>query len=270
MKASWFGYPLVSTLCLMLLIVLSNTAQSFADDQGLAEASQNPVANMISLPMKNKFNFGRGPDDAFSYVLEMQPVLPVTLGKLNLINRFIIPLAYEEGIYDNMDSSTGLKDITYQAFFSPAEPGNFIWGIGPTMILPTHTDDNLGQDKWGAGPAGLLLIQKESANFGVLTQHFWDFAGDDAAADINLSTLQYFINYNTPNYYINTSPTMSYNWEADSNNAWTIPLGLGIGKIFRFGEKPVDMRLSAYWNAEKPEGAAEWFVEFQIKFLFPK
>ncbi len=270
MQAKWINHPFITTSCLVLLIVILNAGQSFADDLDLAEASQNPVANMISLPMKNKFNFGRGPDNASSYVLELQPVLPVTLGKVNLINRFIIPLAYEEGIYDNMDSSTGLKDTTYQAFFSPAEPGKFIWGLGPTMILPTHTDDNLGQDKWAAGPAGLLLIQKESANFGLLGQHFWDFAGDDDASEINLSTLQYFINYNTPHYYINTSPTMSYNWEADSGNEWTVPVGLGIGKIFRFGDMPVDMRLSTYWNVEKPEGAADWFAEFQIKFLFPK
>jgi len=45
------------------------------------------------------------------------------------------------------------------------------------------------------------------------------------AADVDLSSLQYFINYNTPDYYINTSPTITYNWEADSDDAWTIPSG---------------------------------------------
>ena len=54
----------------------------------------------------------------------------MTLGNFNLINRFIIPVVYEEGICNNMDSSTGVKDITYQAFFSPTELGKFIWGVG--------------------------------------------------------------------------------------------------------------------------------------------
>ena len=49
-----------------------------------------------------------------------------------------------------------------------------------------------------------------------------------------------------------TMPTMSYNWEADSDEAWTIPIGGGIGKIFRFGGMPVDLRLSAYMNIEAP------------------
>ena len=84
------------------------------------------------------------------------------------------------------------------------------------------------------------------------------------------STNQYFINYNTPDYYINTSPTVTYNWEADSDEAWTIPVGAGIGKVVRFGETPVDMRASAYWNVERPESAPDWYAEFQIKLLFPK
>ncbi len=75
---------------------------------------------------------------------------------------------------------------------------------------------------------------------------------------------------NTPNYYINTSPTMTYNWEANSGDQWIIPIGAGIGKVFRFGEMPVDMRLSAYHHVEAPDSAPDWFAEFQIKFIFPK
>jgi hypothetical protein len=49
------------------------------------------------------------------------------------------------------------------------------------------------------------------------------------------------------------------------NSCWR-----GIGKIVRFGEIPVDLRLAAYWNVEAPDAAAEWSTEFQIKWLFPK
>jgi len=225
---------------------------------------------MISLPMKNKFEFGRGYEDAFAYELELQPVYPVSLGRMNLINRFIIPLAYREGAYPGVSDETGLRNITYQAFFSPAEAGDVIWGLGPTMTIPTNTDDSLGSDKWAAGPAALALTIQGHWVSGVLGQHFWDFAGDDDDPDVNLSTLQYFVNYNTPDYYLNTSPTMSYNWEADSDEAWTIPVGGGIGKVVRFNDTPVDLRASAYWNVEAPDSAPDWFLEFQIKLLFPK
>ena len=262
-------YSLRCIICILVFLGLC-VVQAFADDQDLAKASQNPVAAMISLPMKNKFNFGRGDEDAFAYELEMQPVYPVNLGKLNLINRFIIPITYQEPAYDGMDYEFGLKDTNYQAFFSPAEAGAVIWGVGPSFIIPTHTDDSLGNDKWSAGPAALALTIRGPWVSGVLAQHFWDFAGDSDAANVKLSTLQYFVNYNFPDFYLNTSPTMSYDWNADSDEAWTIPVGGGIGRVFRFGEMPVDMRLSAYWNVEAPDSAPDWFTEFQVKLLFPK
>lgn len=243
---------------------------AFADEQALAKASQNPVAAMISVPMKNKFNFGAGPEDAFSYELELQPVYPVNLGKLNLINRFIIPIAYQEAPYEEMDDEFGLRNTTYQAFFSPAEAGDIIWGVGPAMIIPTNTEDSLGNDKWAAGPAVVALTIRGPWVSGFLAQHFWDFAGDSDAEDVKISTLQYFVNYNFPDFYLNTSPTMSYNWKADSDEAWTIPIGGGLGKIFRFGGMPFDMRLSAYVNVEAPDSAADWFTEFHIKLMFPK
>lgn len=253
--------PVIFCLCVTM---------AFADDQDLATASQNPVAAMISIPMKNKFNFGAGQEDAFAYELELQPVYPVNLGSLNLINRFIVPIAYQKAPHEDMDDEFGLRNITYQAFLSPSDAGNIIWGLGPAMIIPTNTDDSLGNDKWAAGPAAVVLAIRRPWVSGFLAQHFVDFAGDSDAAEVNLSTLQYFINYNTPHYYLNTSPTMSYNWEANSDDAWIIPIGGGIGKIVHFGKMPVDMRVSVYWNAKAPESAPDWFSEFQIKLMFPK
>lgn len=257
----------------MVALVLASfyvAPASAQDEQELAKKSQNPVADMISLPLKNNFSFGRGDEEAFAYGLELQPVYPVNLGKVNLINRFIIPIAYQEPAYEGLDYEFGLRDTIYQAFFSPAEAGDVIWGLGPTFIIPTNTDDNLGDDKWSAGPAALALTIRGPWVSGVLFQHFWDFAGDSDAAGVNLSTLQYFVNYNFPDFYLNTSPTMSHNWYADSGEAWIIPVGGGIGRVFQFGKMPVDMRLSAYMNVEAPESAPDWFAELQFKFLFPK
>ena len=253
-----------------ILIIGFSVMSALADDQDLAAASQNPVADLISLPLKNKFNFGVGSEDAFSYELEMQPVYPVHLGRFNLINRFILPIAYQEAPYPGMDDEFGLRNLTYQAFFSPAEAGELIWGAGPALIIPTNTDDSLGNDKWAAGPALVVLKIAKPWVAGILAQHFWSFAGDSDANSVNLSSLQYFINYNFPDFYLNTSPTNTYNWDADDDDEWIIPIGGGIGKIFRFGKMPLDLRLSAYYNVEAPDSAPDWFGELQIKLLFPK
>ena len=71
-------------------------------------------------------------------------------------------------------------------------------------------------------------------------------------------------------WYLNTSPIITANWEADSGNQWTVPFGGGIGKMVKHGKLPVDYKLTAYWNAERPEYAPDWNLQFTIKFLFPK
>jgi len=65
--------------------LLNTYAQSASDEetktQQLAKESQNPVANLISVPFQNHFNFGVGPNDATQWILTVQPVIPITLNK---------------------------------------------------------------------------------------------------------------------------------------------------------------------------------------------
>jgi hypothetical protein len=63
---------------------------------------------------------------------------------------------------------------------------------------------------------------------------------------------------------------MTANWEADSGNRWTVPLGGGVGKIQRFGKLPVNFQLSAYGNVVKPDNGPDWQLRFQVQFMFPK
>ena len=82
---------------------------------------------------------------------------------------------------------------------------------------------------------------------------------------------QYFINYNIEDgWYLSSTPVMTANWEADSSDRWTIPLGGGVGKMVKIGKAPVDFKLAAYYNVEKPEFGPDWSLQFQIKLLFPK
>ena len=125
---------------MVICIVLTFAKIAIADEQeDLAKESQNPIGNIISLPFENNFDFGVGPEDAFVYSLNLKPVYPMTFGKVNLINRFILPVIYQEERFEDEGSEFGLGDLTYQAFLSPAKPGKIIWGVGPAFIFPTNT-----------------------------------------------------------------------------------------------------------------------------------
>ncbi len=138
----------------------------------LAKQLQNPVANLISVPFQNNFEFNLGPnDDGFRYTLNFQPVIPVSLSKdFNLIVRTIVPFIYQDEVIPGT-SQAGLGDITQSFFFSPKKPvGGLILGFGPVLLYPSGTDQFLGSEKWGAGPTGLVLKQTGGWTYGVTLQ----------------------------------------------------------------------------------------------------
>ena len=209
--------------------LLALTSAAFAQDQAdLAKAAQNPVAAMISLPFQNNTLFGVGPDDDVANVLNIQPVIPFTVGDWNIINRTIAPLIYlpdvtsglpelPEGV--NGGSTFGLGDINTSFYFSPAKPGPIIWGIGPSLTVPSATDENIGSEKWSAGPAAVALAQPGPWVIGSLVRQLWSFAGDSDRQDVSQLLIQPFVNYNMADgWYLSSSPIITANWEADSDD----------------------------------------------------
>ena len=141
-------------------------------------------------------------------------------------------------------------------------------GAGPVVLIPTNTDDRLGADEWGAGPSLVVLTIQGPWVVGSLFSNVWDIDGDN---DINFFTWQYFVNYNLDDgLYLTSSPVITANWEADSGDKWTVPVGGGIGKIFRIGEQPMNAQFQYFYNIEKPDLVGDWSIRMQLQFMFPK
>lgn len=268
----------------MLLLTPAILAQDTADGDGiieagenpqeeLAKAAQNPVADLISLPFQNNTNFGYGPDDEIQNVLNIQPVIPFHLSEnWNLITRTIAPVIYQPEVVEGSGDEFGLGDINLTAFFSPKSPTKgIIWGVGPIFVFPTATDEKLGSEKWSAGPSAVALTVQGPWLYGALVNNVWSFAGDNDRDDVNAMLIQPFANYNLPDgWYLVSSPIITANWEADSDNTWLVPLGGGVGKIFRIGSQPMNAQMQAFYNMDKPAVVGDWTLRFQLQFLFPK
>ena len=279
------------TLLIFAALIAGSSVTAFAQDEAkqtasqaqedggdLRSAVQNPISSLISLPFKFTFDYG-APNGEASF-LNIQPVVPVTVGKWNLVNRAIIPLIDTDGEITGTpeipnpppgDGATGLGDINYSLFFSPVEYDKAIWGIGPSITLPTATDKELGSEKWSAGPTAVVLFQPKWGTFGMLGRHLWSFAGDSDRDDVNQSLFEPFLNYNLPNgWYLITDLIITANWDDNSSNTWTVPLGGGVGKLFKIGNQAINARAEAYYNVRKPNNAPNWQWGFTVQFLFPK
>ena len=244
-----------------------------SQEQELAKKAQNPIANMISLPLQNNTNFGIGEYDRSQNVLNVQPVIPASLGNWNLINRFIAPIIWQPDVLQEDGTTFGLGDIVYQGFFTPAKSGKVTWGVGPVLIFPTATDPELGSEKWSAGPAAIVVAFVNKWVLGGVIYNAWSYAGNSDRADVNAGVFQYFINYNLPKaWYLTSAPIISVNWNAQEDDQWIVPFGGGAGKIFGIGKQKFNGQVSAYYNAVKPAtmDGPDWSMRFQLVFLFPK
>jgi hypothetical protein len=244
----------------------------------LRKQAQNPVASLISFPIQENWNFGIGAADRVQNVMNVQPVIPLSMGKdWNLIIRWITPVisqpvavpqpsaaAVQSGYY-------GLGDMQPAFFISPKK-SKVIWGAGPQFLLPTATKTRiLGQGKFGMGPTVVVLVQPSTWTLGFLVNNVWSLTGHSNLPDVNQFLLQYFINYNLKKgWYITWQPTLTANWKATNGGRWVVPVGGGVGRIMRLGAQPVNLTVQFYGNAVHPPGASPWSMRLQIAFLFPK
>ncbi len=258
----------IPTLATVLALFVGRSALAEESTAELAKAAQNPLANMISVPLQNNTNFGIGPFDRTQNVLNIQPVIPLMDGRI--ITRTIVPLVYQPDAAADSGASFGFGDILLTGFYSPPARG-LIWGVGPVLSVPTGGSER-GTRKWAGGASAVALATPGPWVVGGLVNNVWSFAGASDAADVNFFTFQPFINYNVGTaFYLTFQPIITADWEAGSGQQWTVPLGLGVGKLLRVGAKglPINLNVSAFDNVVRPDGAADWQLRVMVGVLLP-
>jgi hypothetical protein len=247
-------------------------AEAGQTTEALQKATQNPVADLISVPLQNNTNLGIGPFDRTQDVLNIQPVIPLKLNdKWNVIARIIQPIVWQPYPTETTGGEYGLGDMNPSFFLSPTRPRKLIWGAGPAIVLPTATNKLLGQGKLSLGPSFVALAQPGHWTLGALVNNVWSVAGSGGRPSVNQMLLQYFINYNLKKgYYITIQPILTANWNASSGGVWTVPFGGGVGRIIKLGFQPVNVSAQFYGNAVYPSQTSSWSMRLQIAFLFPQ
>ena len=244
----------------------------------ITKIAQNPVGNLISVPFQENAYFNVGPLNGTQNVLNIQPVIPISVSDdWNIITRTILPIISLPGFAPGQGSTSGIGDLQISAFLSPAKPGAWIWGVGAVTQLPTHSNDLLGNNNAGLGPTAVFLHLEHGSPwvYGVLVNNVWS-VGSSAnpfgnAPKYSNGLVQPFLNYNFESgAYLTSSPIITANWEAKGSQVWTVPMGGGVGKLFKLGRLPVNTQISGYYNVVRPDFANNWQIRAQVQFMFPK
>ena len=255
---------------MILLPIYTVAADKIIDEYGLAMKLQNPVANLISVPIQNNWDFGSGSTNAMNYRLNVQPIIPISISNdWSLITRTIIPINHVESQVEGGENISGLGDIVQSFFFSPKKSfGGLSMGGGPVFLYPIATENKLGGGKWGAGPTIVLLHQKNGWTYGVLANHIKSFAGTSNTENVSATLVQPRLSYTTETYTtFGISPVLNYNWQ---QNQWNVPVNLTVSQLVKFGNQPIQFQFGGRYFPVKPNNAPEWGLRFGVTFMFPK
>ena len=232
----------------------------------ISKELSNPVSSLYIFPFEYDFDGDVGPNYGKRNTLNIQPVIPVNLGKdWKVIIRTIIPLIQQNDIYGDT-SQKGVGDIEQSFFFAPQSSSSqgankLIWGVGPIVNIPLGNDD-FSSKKWAFGPAATLVVQTENWTFGGLAEQLWS-TGGEGDRDINETSVQPFVAY-----HIKGGWTVSGNVELDYDcvdNELSAPLEVGVGKIVKLGGVvPLSIGISPRYYLKRTDMDPRWGVKLMF------
>jgi hypothetical protein len=268
--STWTLYGLWS-----VLLLAGATLHAQQTPENLEKLARNPVGDAVKIPLAESINFDAGPHGRTSSSLQIQPTIPFPIAKdWLLIPRIVAtPAAYEPETSQASGGSTGLGDMVATFFLTPARTGTVVWGVGPSLLIPTATDTNTGAGKWGLGPSLALIVQPNWGSIATAVQNIWSLPGNSQRTSVNQLQIETSLSYNLPHgWYLLTAPTFSSDWTQSSGDRWLVPFGGGAGRTLEFGKKAVDWNIAVYSNAIRPVGQLypKWQISLQCTLLYPR
>ena len=168
------------------------------------------------------------------------------------------------------ESIAGLGDFNiFTAYLFVATPTASV-GVGPLLVAPTATKDELGQGKWQAGAAAIAFIAANPVvQFGGLLTWQASIAGDDDRPSTSTLAAQPFAMWQLGGgTYLRTTGIWTFNLKSGD---YVVPIGVGVGHVIKSKEIIYNIFLEPQFSILH-EGAGQPKVQFfaGINLQFPK
>ena len=235
--------------------------------QDLAKGTLNPFAQFIKVPFQFTTGFGVGSHDRVGESLNIEPLVGFGLNAdWDIFARPSLNVTYAPGPNEQF----GFQDLQTSFFLAPARAKTWIWGVGPIFQFPTASSERLGTSRWSAGPTAALIYDQGPWFLAILSYQLMSFAGDRYRGSVNQTYIEPEVSYSLDSgWYGQWDPAITYDWTADTANAWTIPVGADIGKAFQIAEQAMSIQAGGYDHPMHPAGAPQWIIRVEVTFLFP-
>ena len=258
---------LISTL-FAITIAFPALAQVGHNIDELAKELANPGAANATLNFKLEYRTFDGDlpdaDDQDSLTAIFQPALPFVLGNgNNLIFRPAFSYVVDQPIASasGFSSVSQFGDIPYDLLYSWNSSG---WTFGAGVVGAIPTGSGISSDNWLLGPSFLAVKPTDWGIWGLFPFHNEKVGGSGDYTSI--TSLQYFLFFSLKDgWQIGTGPTITYDWNADSDNDWTVPFGVQVAKTTAIGNQIVKLNAGIEKNVVAPDDfASDW--KFTLSF----
>lgn len=251
-------------------LFLANAALLFpaqaqeAGGDNLSQAANDPTAALMSFQLQDSYSpsiYGTG--GASQNFLQFRAAIPFEFAGLQNIFRVTLPY-----FADTPSGAAGLSDmVLFDLVTFDRSWGRF--GVGAVALLPTGTD-GLSAEKWGVGPAAGFTAKSGKLLWGAFNQNIFSFAGDDDMPDVNVSILQPILSVGLGNGWSTGVSEMSVTYDWDKDDWTSLPLGVKVAKLHRFGTTPVQLTAQYEHNFADDHPVPEDLYSFTVKVLVPK
>jgi hypothetical protein len=250
-----------------------SAAPAWADGDAPASSGRsdpnNPTAPLVQLQIQDWYNTRLSGIDGESNLLLVRPVLPfAAFGSIpSEIARPAIP------IITTPDGRTALGDISGLDLFFVVDKPTLRFGIGPSVILPTATYRKAGQGLWQAGPAAAVVYTGQPGLLlGLLVQNPVSFTGPhDRGHASELATQPIVVKNLSDGWFLRFDPIVTTDWA--HHGGTTIPLNLGVGRVFELGQQRINAYVQPEWTVQRPRDAPQtprFTLRFAFHLLYPQ
>lgn len=257
--------PLVLALSLLLPAEAMAQAQPQGEAQGqsLGSAANDPTASVTSYLFQDFYTSNHyGLNDTDANYLQFRSAIPYRLGGTS--NIFRITLPYQT---DTAAGRSGWSDITVFNLTTFNRPwGRF--GVGAVALLPTGRD-GISAEKWGIGPAAGFVAQQPWGVWGLFNQNIFTVDGGGRHPDVNISILQPLVTYKLTDAWSVGASDMSITYDWDGDEFVSLPLGLQLNRLARFGTTAVQFSASYEHNFKDKTGVGRDTFGLTAKLLVP-
>lgn len=271
-------------IIIMLAILEGFASLSFGQDvdhnsdaDAIAKEMANANTTLGSLNFQFDYVHYRGSlpyaDQQNSLSFSFQPILPYPVKPgLNIFLRPLIPVVITGPVYDEsegFESKSGLGDIAIDLVVGKTWKSNWVTLFGVETSLPTGTG-SLSTGRTTLGPDFYFGKNLKGGAIGLLLYQTWTLNKNEELGTESITGGQYFYAIFLKNaWQIQSGPTWSYNNKAHGTK-WTLPIGTGIAKIWKFNKIPVMFGFEYwYYLASADPIGPQHQVRFQIIPVVP-